>query len=142
MCYLRVHSVLNDYLLTLLYSWLCLIMSESYNVLYPFTIQSTSLNGLWTFLEVKISIETGPDMVYMIGKIFLQGVRFDIVYNESVHENMKDYFYLTEFRTKISVFLKTKMEVSSWVIMQTYIYQLEAISQNTGQLTNKNGCGK
>ena len=28
-------------------------------------------------------------MLYMIGKIFLQGISFDIAYNESVPENMK-----------------------------------------------------
>ena len=40
------------------------------------------------FLGQKI-IETGPSMLYMVGKIFLSGVSFDIVYNESVNEDMK-----------------------------------------------------
>ena len=33
----------------------------------------------------------GPGMLYYeVGKIFLWGVRFDIVYNESAHGNMKN----------------------------------------------------
>ena len=30
-------------------------------------------------------------MLYMVGPIFLYGVNFDIIYNEFVHENMKQY---------------------------------------------------
>ena len=37
----------------------------------------------------KQSIETGPGMLYMVGKIFLWGISFNLVYNESAHENMK-----------------------------------------------------
>ena len=54
------------------------------------TIQSTSPDGLWTFFS-KNKFKQGPAILYniIVGKIFLQGVSFDSVYNESVHENMK-----------------------------------------------------
>ena len=34
--------------------------------------------------------ETRSGVLYMVGKIFLYGVSFDRVYNESAHENMKE----------------------------------------------------
>ena len=41
-------------------------------------------------------------MLYMVGKIFLYEISFNIVYNESGHKNMKhfDYFFYTDFREK------------------------------------------
>ena len=43
-------------------------------------------------------------MLYMIGKIILYGVSFDIVYNESVHENMKkiENTFFSRVQNKIS----------------------------------------
>ena len=47
-------------------------------------------------------------MLYMVGKIFLYRVSFDIVYYESVHENMKKLEEINlspEFRKKYPSFL-------------------------------------
>ena len=35
---------------------------------------------------VKKIIETGPGMLYMVGKIFLYGMNLNIVYSESGHK--------------------------------------------------------
>ena len=35
--------------------------------------------------------ETGPGMLYIVGKIFLYGISFNMVYNESVHENRNNF---------------------------------------------------
>ena len=47
-------------------------------------------------------------MLYMVGKIFMYGVSFDIVYNEMFHENKKklekNIFFATEFRNKYHSF--------------------------------------
>ena len=53
-------------------------------------------------------------MLYMVGKIFLFGVRFDIVYNDSFSENVKMFgkpFFLHKSQ-KIYRRIKTKGEVS------------------------------
>ena len=57
-------------------------------------------------------METGPRMLYMIGKIFLYGISFDIVYNELVHKNMNksDLFFLQSSETNMNL-LKPEMEV-------------------------------
>ena len=46
-------------------------------------------------------------MVYMGGKIIMLGVSFDIVHNESVHENMKKIeklFFLQSSEKNINLF--------------------------------------
>ena len=45
-------------------------------------------------------IETGPGMLYMVGKIFMYKISFNIVY-ELIQKNMKHFeyfFFPTEFR--------------------------------------------
>ena len=37
---------------------------------------------------MKKLIEMGPGLLYTVGKIFIQGVRFDIECNKSVHETI------------------------------------------------------
>ena len=49
----------------------------------------------------------GPGMLYMVGKIFLQGVRFDIVYNEWFNENM-------ELLGKLNFCDKVKQKISQY----------------------------
>ena len=42
--------------------------------------------------HLKKKVETGSGLKQgLVSKIFLKGVTFDKVYNESVHENMKNY---------------------------------------------------
>ena len=56
--------------------------------------------------SVKKEIETGPDMLYMVGKIFLYGICFNMVYNESGHKymnNLESRFF-REFRKKYQSF--------------------------------------
>ena len=52
----------------------------------------------------------GPGMLYIVGKIFLYGLRFDIVYNETPHENMKNLENLFFSQCSENLF-KTEMEV-------------------------------
>ena len=61
-------------------------------------------------------------MLYMFGNIFLYGVRFDILYNEITHENMKKYkfFSLTELK-KIVFKAWTEVHENSTVSSYTCI---------------------
>ena len=38
--------------------------------------------------ESFLSIDIEPGMLYMVGKVFLYGVRFDLVSNDSFSQNM------------------------------------------------------
>ena len=64
-------------------------------------------------------------MLYMVGNIFLDGISFNIVYNESDHENMKHLEYLF-FTQKTLIFLKQRWRVMKQycVIIETCIYQV------------------
>ena len=69
-------------------------------------------------------IEMGPGMLYMVGQILLYiGVRFDIVYNESAHENITNVENLFFHRVnKISIFLnRGGCAWNSTVVSYTYI---------------------
>ena len=57
-------------------------------------------------------------MLYMIGQIFLPGVRFDMVYNESAHENMKHLVLISQSSNKV-IKVKTKMVVDGTVVCVT-----------------------
>ena len=47
----------------------------------------------------------GPGMLYVVGKIFPLGVRFDIVYNNSANENMTNlYFFLQSSEKNYNIF--------------------------------------
>ena len=53
-------------------------------------------------------------MLYMVKKISLCGVMFDIVYNESFHENMKNLendVFSQRVQKQLSILLKTGMVV-------------------------------
>ena len=68
-------------------------------------------------------------MVYMVGKVVLYGIGFDIVYNELGNTNTTTFEYLcfTEFRKNINI-LKTEMEGHKPALCcytYTYIYQIE-----------------
>ena len=47
-------------------------------------------------------------MLYMVGKVFLHEISFNLVYNESGHKNMKKFEYLLFHRGQenISIILK------------------------------------
>ena len=60
------------------------------------------------FLDLK-KIQKGPGMSYMVGKIFMYEISFNIAYNESGHKNIninRLLFFLTEFRKKIYLLKK------------------------------------
>ena len=102
---------------------------DTFEDLMYFKIQSTSLDGLWTFILSTNKIETGPGILYIVGKIFLQGVPFDIVYNESIYKNMKQIEKLvfpTQFRKNDQSFQKQRCRCVKQhsVIIHTYIYQI------------------
>ena len=58
-------------------------------------------------------------MLYMVGKIFLYGLSFDIVYNESVHDNMnklENRVFFHRVQKKISIFFKPDMSMYETVL--------------------------
>ena len=65
-------------------------------------------------------------MLFMVKKIFLQGVTFDIVYNELAHENMKKLeklFFPPVFRIKYQSLKKIEMKVYDTALgYHTHIY--------------------
>ena len=64
-------------------------------------------------------------MLYMIGNIFLDGIRFNIVYNESAHENMTKGEHIVSHRVqkKIINLFKTEMDGRETVLCcHTNIY--------------------
>ena len=61
-------------------------------------------------------------MLYVVGKMFLYGITFNIIYNESGHKNI--YLnVLTEF-TNILIFLKQRWRGMNkhCIVIHTYIY--------------------
>ena len=74
-------------------------------LLYPFLRFSQPLRGLsGCSLEIfwsKIKLKQGL-ACYMVGKIFLYEISFNIVYNESGHKNMIPFF------SQISILLKQR----------------------------------
>ena len=69
----------------------------------------------------------GPGMLYKVGQVFLQGVRFAILYNELTHENMTNLLkgvFFTWFIKYINA-VETESEVSETVVWHpTQIYQV------------------
>ena len=50
-------------------------------------------------------------MLYMIGKVFMYGISFSVVYNETGHKNMTNVEYLFSHSSGKNInLLKTKME--------------------------------
>ena len=45
-------------------------------------------------LFAKILSEIGPGLLYIVGKIFLYRISFNIIYNESGHKNMNNFEYI------------------------------------------------
>ena len=73
-------------------------------------------------------------MLYMVGKIFLYGVSFDIVYNKSVHENMEKLlklFFFTQCSEKYINLFKTEMEVC-----ETALYHHTHIDLSNRRISN------
>ena len=63
-------------------------------------------------------------MLYMVAKVFLYGLRFNIVYNELGHKNMKHFEYLLSHRVQenILIFLKQRWMSVKQHCFHTHIY--------------------
>ena len=70
-------------------------------------------------------IETGPSMLCMVRKIFLYGIRFNIVYNELGYKKYEKVSipFFHRVQEKISIFLKQRWrdKIQYCVVIQTHI---------------------
>ena len=78
---------------------------------------------------VKTLIETRTGLLYMVGKIFMYGIRFNIEYNNLGHKNMKIFEYLLGDNNTSTCITNQEVPVLSPTIAN-FIGQLSCILTN------------